>query len=83
MFGQLKMGILNQLRSTVSADKHRFVYGDIDIDFTYITDRIIGTESLPTVLIIIAMSYPAEGVEVWCILVVLTVSLPTGTTLMT
>lgn len=36
------MGILNQLRSTVSADKHRFVYGDIDIDFTYITDRIIG-----------------------------------------
>jgi hypothetical protein len=36
------MGILHQLRATVSADKHRFVYGDIDIDFTYITDRIIG-----------------------------------------
>lgn len=36
------MDILKHIRSTVSGDKHRFTFGDINIDFTYITDRIIG-----------------------------------------
>lgn len=34
--------IIKAVRQRVSADKRRFNMGDIDIDLTYITDRIIG-----------------------------------------
>jgi hypothetical protein len=34
--------IIKAVRQRVSADKRRFNMGEIDIDLTYITDRIIG-----------------------------------------
>ena len=43
--------VFSRLRSLVSADKHRYIEGEYDLDLTYITDRII------------AMSFPAEGFE--------------------
>lgn len=43
--------IVKAVRSRVSADKNRYLNGDFDLDLTYITDRII------------AMSFPADGVE--------------------
>ncbi len=35
--------LIRAVRQRVSADKRRFNMGEIDIDLTYITDRIIGT----------------------------------------
>jgi len=35
--------LIKAVRQRVSADKRRFNMGEIDIDLTYITDRIIGT----------------------------------------
>jgi phosphatidylinositol-3,4,5-trisphosphate 3-phosphatase and dual-specificity protein phosphatase PTEN len=43
--------VFRSLRQKVSADKNRYKQGDLDLDLTYITPRII------------AMAYPAEGVE--------------------
>ncbi len=34
--------IIRAVRQRVSADKRRFNMGEIDVDLTYITDRIIG-----------------------------------------
>ncbi|PRP87367.1 hypothetical protein PROFUN_01629 [Planoprotostelium fungivorum] len=39
------------VRTKISADKYRYMKGNYNLDLTYITDRII------------AMSFPAEGVE--------------------
>ena len=39
-------------RHKVSADKNRYQTGDYDLDLTYVSDRVI------------AMAFPAEGVEV-------------------
>lgn len=47
----LRAALSNSVRSYFSADKNRTVYGNINIDLTYITDRIL------------AMSFPADGVE--------------------
>jgi len=43
--------VFRSLRQKVSADKNRYKQGDFDLDLTYITPRIV------------AMAYPAEGVE--------------------
>ena len=43
--------LFNKVRSKVSADKQRYKEGQFDLDLTYITERII------------AMSYPAAGME--------------------
>jgi len=47
----IKDNILRKIRVTVSADKYRYTLNHFDVDLTYITDRLI------------AMSFPAEGVE--------------------
>eukprot|EP01103_Thecamoeba_quadrilineata_P002230 TRINITY_DN12222_c0_g1_i1.p1 TRINITY_DN12222_c0_g1~~TRINITY_DN12222_c0_g1_i1.p1 ORF type:complete len:635 (+),score=96.33 TRINITY_DN12222_c0_g1_i1:69-1973(+) len=45
------IALYSKLRAAVSADKQRYKDGEFDLDLTYITDRLI------------AMSFPAEGVE--------------------
>lgn len=39
---QMFNNLIKAVRQRVSADKRRFNMGEIDIDLTYITDRIIG-----------------------------------------
>jgi hypothetical protein len=34
--------LLTSLKHKVSADKNRFQFGGYDLDFTYITDRVVG-----------------------------------------
>jgi hypothetical protein len=65
----LRAALSNSVRSYFSADKNRTIYGNINIDLTYITDRIIGmsiyNEGVKFFLFLIttAMSFPADGVE--------------------
>eukprot|EP01124_Arcella_intermedia_P005624 TRINITY_DN13327_c0_g1_i2.p1 TRINITY_DN13327_c0_g1~~TRINITY_DN13327_c0_g1_i2.p1 ORF type:complete len:764 (-),score=187.91 TRINITY_DN13327_c0_g1_i2:315-2606(-) len=47
----MKNSLLTTLRNVVSGDKERYKKDGFDVDLTYITDRLI------------AMSFPAEGVE--------------------
>lgn len=54
--------ISNDLKTTVSGDRYRFVDEDINLDLTYITNRIV------------AMGFPAQGDQFSLWNVVLTVN---------